>query len=107
MVEALCYGGWGGAWVKGGDWLGWMRGTSLLIPHRAWLSGDPVYSSFFCTAHKSATVHLTGRMGLAVHWTPLCLERLLSYYYWHSCVVVNVSKGLSPEIEMGCVLTEL
>ncbi len=30
-----------------GEWLGWTRGTSLLhmIPHRAGLSRDPLYST--------------------------------------------------------------
>jgi hypothetical protein len=38
------------------------EGPSLLhmIPHRAGLSRDPVYTSFLWIAHRSTTVNLTG-----------------------------------------------
>ncbi len=42
------------AWVEGGEWLGWRRGTSVLhmIPHRTGLSRDSLHTSFLCMAHQ-------------------------------------------------------
>jgi hypothetical protein len=117
MIKEVDLNGWGimlcgvGSGLGERGWLAWVDeghisndSTQGLAKRRSSVHKLLLYG----TDSKSATVHLTGRMrmGLALHWTPLCLERLLNYYYWHSCVVVNVSKGLSPEIEMGGVLTD-
>ncbi len=61
-----------------------------MIPHRAGLRIDPLFTSFPCLAHIYTTVHLTGPMGLAV-------KRLFSseQYVWDLAPLVATCIGFT------------
>ncbi len=51
-----------------------------IIPHKARLSKNLLYTGFLCPAYTNTTVHLTGRMGLAVQWPSMYIHNKANRY---------------------------
>jgi hypothetical protein len=75
-----------------------------MVPNRARLSRDPLYTSFLNTAYMSTTVHLICQMGLDVHRTPFCPEQEFYNGKFHTIPELFQKHIFNSEINIGKLL---